>query len=176
MTKIVNGDNIEKKVNALKEGHKDLSSVDLLNQCLDIIREEPELAIEPDYGDLIYQVTIPIEPKTKKNHQRILKNHKTGKNFIAQGSEYKQYENKALWFLRPLGIDYPVNIQCVFYRKNNQRVDLSNLISAIMDILVKKGTIKDDSFNIAYSNDGSRVFVDKDNPRTEIYIYKIRET
>lgn len=123
--------------------------------------------------ELIYQVVIPIEPKTKKNHQQILKNKNTGKRFIAQGPAYQQYEKQALWFLRPLGIDYPIHIKYLFYRKNKHRVDLTNLMEAINDILVKKGTIKDDSFNIIVSLDGSRVLVDPENPRTEVYIYKI---
>jgi len=171
----IDGQNIEQKISALREGQKDLLSVDLLNQCLDLVKEEPELAIEPDYGELVYQVTIPIVPTTKKNSQRILKNLKTGKNFIAQGTAYKQYENSAKWFLRPLGIDYPVNIKCLFYRENKHRVDLTNLLESIDDILVGKGTIKDDSFNILVGHDGSRVYVDKEHPRTEIYIYKIKE-
>jgi len=123
--------------------------------------------------ELIYQVTIPLEPKTKKNHQQILKNKNTGKRFIAQGPAYQQYEKQALWFLRPLGIDYPIHIKCLFYRKNKHKVDLTNLMEAINDILVKKGTIKDDSFNIVVSLDGSRVLIDPENPRTEVYIYKI---
>lgn len=123
--------------------------------------------------ELIYQVVIPIEPKTKKNNQQILKNKNTGKRFIAQGPAYQQYEKQALWFLRSLGIDYPIHIKYLFYRKDKHRVDLTNLMEAINDILVKKGTIKDDSFNILVSLDGSRVLIDHDNPRTEIYIYKI---
>ena len=124
-------------------------------------------------GELVYKVTIPVEPKTKKNHQRILKS-KTGKPFISQSKEYTDYEKKALWFLRPLKIDYPVIVTCLFYRKNNHRIDITNLLSAISDVLVKKQTVLDDSFNIIIGNDGSRVLIDKDNPRTEVYIYKIK--
>ena len=173
--KPIDGQNLEEKIKALREGHKDLPSLDLLNQCLDLVREAPELALEPDYGELVYQVTIPVLPKTKKNGQRILRNKHTGKRFVAQGEAYIQYENTAKWFLRPLGIDYPVNIKCLFYREDRHRIDLTNLLEAIDDILVSKGTIKDDSFNILVGHDGSRVLIDKKNPRTEIYIYKIKE-
>lgn len=127
-------------------------------------------------GELVYKTVIPIEPKTKKNSQRIMRNSKTGKNFIAQSSTYTSYEKSALWFLKALKIDYPVIITCLFYRKDNHRVDVTNLLSAISDILVKKKTIMDDSFNIVVGNDGSRVLVDTKNPRTEIYIYKIKES
>ena len=39
-----------------------------------------------------------------------------------------------------------------------------------MDVLVKAGTLKDDSCSIVVSTDGSRVFYDKENPRTEVEI------
>ena len=50
------------------------------------------------------------------------------------------------------------------------KVDLTNLLSATMDILVKYRVIEDDNKDIAYSNDGSRVKYDKTNPRVEIEI------
>lgn len=72
-------------------------------------------------------------------------------------------------------IDYPVNVKCVFYRDSRRRVDLSNLISACNDILVKYGVLADDNRNVIYAQDGSRVFYSKDNPRTEITIEPINE-
>ena len=126
-------------------------------------------------NEIIYQALIPLNPRTKKNNQQILINGKTGKPFIAQNAKYKLYEQDAGWFLkkpvRP--IDYPVNIECRFYRKNAARCDLTNLLEAIDDVLVKYGIIKDDAFTILAGHDGSRVYVDKDNPRTEIIITKM---
>ena len=172
--RIINGDTLLERVQKLK--NNDLGCDDLVNQVLDMIREEPELALdEPYYGELVYQVTIPIEPKTKKNNQKIMKNYKTGKTFIGQSDAYRQYEKSSLWFLKPLNIDYPVIVKCLFYRKDKHRVDITNLLSAVSDVLVKKHTIKDDSFDIVVGNDGSRVLVDSKNPRTEIYIYKVKE-
>ena len=49
-------------------------------------------------------------------------------------------------------------------------VDLNNLLAAAADILVENGVLLDDNFNIIIGHDGSRVFVDNKNPRTEIYI------
>lgn len=51
-----------------------------------------------------------------------------------------------------------------------RRVDLSNLIEAVDDILVKAGVLEDDNYKIVQSHDGSRVLHDKENPRTEITI------
>jgi Holliday junction resolvase RusA-like endonuclease len=96
---------------------------------------------------------------------------------IIQNEKYITYENQAGWFLRKpkQPIDYPVNIECRFYRKNAVRCDLTNLLEAIDDVLVKYGIIKDDAFTILQSHDGSRVYIDKDKPRTEIIIKKIRQ-
>ena len=129
-------------------------------------------------NEIIYQATIPLDPRTKKNHSRIFekKTYKNGKviktPFIAPSAEYKEYEQQALWFLQAKQIDYPVNIKFTFYMKTRRRVDMVNLIESILDILVKKRTITDDCRDIVYSMDGSRVFYDKDNPRTEIIITK----
>ena len=116
-------------------------------------------------------ILIPLEPKTKKNSQQIvLKNRKP---IIIQSKAYREYEEQALWFLKPYGIDYPVNIRCLFYMKTHRRVDLTNLLEAIDDIMVKADVIKDDNYEIVAGHDGSRVYYDKENPRTEIYIEEI---
>ena len=54
-----------------------------------------------------------------------------------------------------------------------RRVDLNNLLEATTDMLVHYGVLEDDNSNIVYSHDGSRVYVDRDNPRTEIYIERV---
>ena len=126
---------------------------------------------------IIYKCLIPLNPKTKKNHQEILyKNTGRGRvPFISQSKVYKQYERDAGWFLKKpaLPISEPVNVKCIFYRDSERRCDLTNLLEAIDDILVKYGILADDNFKIIVSHDGSRVFVDKANPRTEIEISKI---
>ena len=67
-------------------------------------------------------------------------------------------------------INQPVNVKCIFYRDSERSCDLTNLLEAIDDILVKYGVLADDNFKIIASHDGSRVFVDKVKPRTEIEI------
>lgn len=51
-----------------------------------------------------------------------------------------------------------------------RRVDLTNLLEAIDDILVLNGVLSDDNSQIIVSHDGSRVYYDKQNPRTEVEI------
>lgn len=72
-------------------------------------------------------------------------------------------------------IDYPVNVKCIFYVPTRRRVDLTNLEESIDDILVKFGILKDDSYTILAGHDGSRVRIDKENPRTEITITPMEE-
>ena len=67
-------------------------------------------------------------------------------------------------------IDYPVNVKCVFYMPTRRRVDLTNLLEAVDDVLVRSGVLADDHSGIVVSHDGSRVLYDKENPRTEVEI------
>ena len=121
---------------------------------------------------ILYQAVIPLNPRTKKNSQQIVINKKTGRPFVMQSSKYKEYEQNCGYFLRKPNkpISEPVNVKCVFYRETRIRCDLSNLLEAAMDILVEYGILADDNFNIITGFDGSRVYIDKENPRTEITI------
>ena len=116
---------------------------------------------------------IPGNPITKKNHTQIWTNRKTGKPFVTQSDAYKQYERDCGWFVPPLEIDYPVNVKYEFYLKGNYKVDLTNLQASLNDILTKWKCLKDDNTKIVVSHDGSRVYVDKTNPRTVVTITKI---
>lgn len=125
--------------------------------------------------ELIYSAMIPLEPRTKKNSQQIIKDRKTRALKIIQNDKYIQYEKDSGWFLKkpPVPFNFPVNVKCVFYRSTVRRVDLTNLLEAIDDILVKYKVLEDDNFKILASHDGSRVYVDRDHPRTEIYIEQL---
>lgn len=123
------------------------------------------------------RLTIPLEPKTKKNSQQIIRIG--GRPVIVQGKDYKDYEKQAAALLREqipeeerpfYPIMTPVNVQAVYYRRTRIRVDITNLESALMDVLVKAGILSDDNCFLVVSTDGSRVRYDKDNPRTEIRI------
>ena len=120
---------------------------------------------------------------TKKNSQEIfyknIRDKQTGLikrvPFISPSEQYKNYERQAGWYInrRYININVPVNIKCLFYMPTRRRVDLTNLLEAVDDILVHVGIIEDDYYGIIAAHDGSRVFYDKDNPRTEIYITKL---
>ena len=115
-------------------------------------------------------------PITKKNSQRLIK---AGKRVIPiPSAQYKDYEQTCIYrtpaALR-IGIDYPVNICCVYYMPTLGRVDLANLLEATTDILTAARVIADDNSRIVAAHDGSRVRYDKENPRTEISIWRIKE-
>lgn len=113
---------------------------------------------------------IPIAPVTKKNSQRIVK---LGKRYaIMPSKQYKAYEKAAALFM-PLeisNITAPVTVQAVFYMRERRRVDLTNLLEALDDVMVHAGLLADDHCKIIVSHDGSRVAYDKDHPRTEVTV------
>ncbi len=120
------------------------------------------------------EITVPLAPITKKNSMRIVRDRKTGKRRIMPSQQYMDYEAEAVWYCIGAGvrcpIEEPVEVKCLFYMPTRRRVDLTNLLESIDDVLVIAGVLKDDHSGIIVSHDGSRVLYDKDNPRTEVYI------
>ncbi len=120
--------------------------------------------------------TVKLPPITKKNHQDIFRNNKTGKPFVAPSKEYRLYERNAMWFIpKGIYINEPVNIKCLFYMPTKRKCDLTNLLEAIDDVMVKAGLLEDDSYDIIEGHDGSRVLFDKNNPRTEVEIQFLKK-
>lgn len=129
--------------------------------------------------------TIPLDPRTKKNHQMIAGTGgycpycgKPKKQFIRQSSAHTEYVTKAFPFLAPkpdAPIDTPVQVSYRFYMHTRRKVDLLNLQAAADDLLVFAGILADDNAGIIKSHDGSRVLYDKQNPRTEIIITDYEE-
>lgn len=113
------------------------------------------------------KITLPVIPRTKKNN---MVRTKTG---IIQSAVYRQYEKDCLMLIpceyRHLKLDKPCRITTVFFMPDNRRVDLSNLISACHDVLVKGGVIADDSRSIVQYCEAWAI-TDKKYPRTEISI------
>lgn len=118
-------------------------------------------------------IILGLAPITKKTHQQIIRNRKTGKQMIVPSKQYKEYEKACAEFIPQMPFntyDCPVNVKCEYYMPTRRRVDITNLLQSTMDILVKYGVILDDNSNIVASVDGSRVLYDKESPRTEIEI------
>ena len=127
---------------------------------------------------MTYHYTIPGPPITKKNHQMIRVNRKTGKPFVGQSKRYVEYESTASYFLQPKPpnpIDYPVTVRCTYYMPTRRRVDMTNLMAATHDILTTYHILADDNRDVVASVDGSRVDYDKNNPCVEITIEPLGE-
>jgi len=121
--------------------------------------------------------TIPVSPKTKKNSGQIIT--VKGRPILIPSPQYREFEKQCLPFLNHVKattgvINYPVNLQCVFFVKTRSRVDLANLLNAVDDAAVKSGLILDDNRDIIAAHDGSRVYHDKINPRIEITITEMQ--
>ena len=120
------------------------------------------------------RIIIPIPPRTKKNSQQIIT--VKGRPMIIPSKAYKQYEKDSGYYLANVEpFLSPCNVKCLYYMPTRRNVDLVNLEEATLDILVRYGILIDDNSKIVKSMDGSRVYYDKENPRTEIEITEVEE-
>lgn len=123
------------------------------------------------------EFTLRGEPRTKKNSQRILRG-RSGRPFIAPSPQYKAYEAACLVQIPARArqrIDSPINARYVFYMATRRRVDLTNLLESMDDILVRANVLEDDHSGVIAAHDGCRVRYDRDNPRVEVEIATLRE-
>lgn len=115
-------------------------------------------------------------PRTKKNSQQIRRTA-AGRPFVAPSKVFTEYERSCLAQIktpyRP--VSEPVNVKCVYYMPTRRRVDLTNLLEATDDILVKAGVLADDCAAVVAAHDGSRVKLDRENPRVEIEITEMED-
>lgn len=123
----------------------------------------------------LWEATILGDPRVKKSNQRVALHGRRPVKYNTAG--YKSWQRSAQKQIKRAGIpkepiNYPVNLRCLFYKRTHGRVDLSALYEGIQDELVTMGVLEDDNFKIVKSHDGSRVYVDKDNPRIEVKITK----
>lgn len=123
------------------------------------------------------EFTIPVTPRTKKNHSNIV-TLKNGKTILIPSKPYREFEKAVCNFIKSKfvtlqPIDFPINLKAIYYQDSNRRADLCNYHQALQDALVKSGLIEDDNFKIVASTDGSRVCVDKFSPRIEVKITRL---
>lgn len=134
-------------------------------------KSHPQSDYFTEHGTL--QFTIPLQPITKKNNGRIIKNKETGKCGFIPSEQYKRYEKDCKYFIPAHYIKDPINVKAIFYMKTKGLVDLTNLNESLHDIMQEYNCIVDDDCKIIVSTDGSRVMYDKENPRTEVTIERI---
>lgn len=112
--------------------------------------------------------TITGTPATKKNHSQVVMRGKHP--VIIPSAQYTRFEQMCEGQIPQLAINEPCNIKAVYYMPTRRRVDITNLHSALHDVLVKYMCIVDDNCKIVAGTDGSRVRYDKENPRIEVEI------
>ena len=117
----------------------------------------------------MHSFTITGNPIPKKTSNRVVR---AGKRIrILPSERHEAWLKSALWQLRagwrsksPLAGE--LWACAVFYRADRRRVDLSNLIESVGDVLERAGIIEND-YNVT-SWDGSRRLVDPSHPRVVI--------
>ena len=133
------------------------------------------MSVIPPTQENPLKIVIWGDPPIKKNQGKTVTNRATGKKVRIPPKKFSDWEKDAkkqlLGKMPTTGpIDYPINLQCVFYRQKEIICDLSNLYEAPQDVLKDMGIIKDDNYTIVASHDGSRVEIDRTKPRMELTI------
>ncbi len=123
------------------------------------------------------KITIPVNPRSKKNSQEIVFNKRTGHRMVIQNKRYTEFEKECKKHLPKLEkpIDYSINLQCKFYVCDARKRDIANYLEAIQDVLVKYNILEDDNYNIVSSINGCSMEIDRNDPRVEITIEKNKE-
>lgn len=117
------------------------------------------------------KITFPWRIPSKKNSKR-----RTGR-FLISSKEYIQREkNMAIILLNVTKISqYPVHISYVMYRPDKRKADGSNKIESVNDCLVKYWILEDDNRECIKSFDFVSMWVDKSNPRMDVFINIIND-
>lgn len=123
-------------------------------------------------------LTIFGQTPSKKSSQLILHMKKGMK--IIPNPLYLRWQSRAIFQLKEqkqkLGLKMiiePVSVKCLIYRNTKRKVDLSNLIQSVHDVLQKAEIIKDD-FLIENLDGSARILgVNAGEERAEIYLEQI---
>lgn len=124
--------------------------------------------------DPVFSATVLAAPRTKKNHGRRIR--RGGRTLTIPSEAFEAFEREALRELelvveRPTDpIAYAVNARIVFYR-DARRGDAVGYYQAIADVLQKARVVEDDKWIVSW--DGSRLELDRKNPRLEIVLERV---
>jgi len=144
------------------------------------------------------KIVVPGNPIIKKNTSKtsLFQKDKFGRRTVRAipvhyyTKVYKEWARNAIqscavFKTKHPEISFPIteqlNMKCLFYRDSNRIIDLSNLFAGIQDVMAgneKWANIPKHLFQIIYDDstryigslDGSRVLLDKVNPRIEVYL------
>lgn len=110
-------------------------------------------------------------PRTKKTHNRVVTK---GGVRVLPSRAWSEWVKTAQIAVRhqPSLPARPYNCRALFYR-DAKRGDAVGYYQGLADLLEKRGVIPDDKWLVAW--DGSRLEVDRDNPRVEITLTPLKE-
>jgi len=115
----------------------------------------------------VIQFTVFGAPRTKKNSNRLVKAGKMRR--ILPSKAWTQWVETARtvrdghWMVAVPETTY--NIRAIFYR-DALRGDAVGYYQGLADLLEKRGILSDDKWLVSW--DGSRLAIDRENPRVEI--------
>lgn len=137
------------------------------------------------------QITILGQTPAQKNGKQIAKNSRTGSMFIISNNRVKTWQADALNQLKSVDekIEGRVQIDYMFYVKDNVQRDIDNMIASVNDILqvanaeqaIQRGKMKPVKGTGIIQGDNWQLLrigsadatIDKENPRCELTITKI---
>lgn len=117
-------------------------------------------------------------PRTKKNHGRVIK--RGGRKFHIPSEALEEWNTKAQAWLARFRSNYrgelplTCNVNCAarFWRHANTG-DAVGFYQALADALEEGGIVLNDRQIVSWN--GSRLLVDKDNPRIEVVIAEVSD-
>ncbi len=128
----------------------------------------------------ILSIVIPGRPITKKNHQQIVVNPKTGRPFLVQSPKWKEYERFCIggkrrpgWLMQwgNMQIDQPIHVEAHYFLPNRRGwPDLQGLIQGTADLLEKSGIISNDKLIRSWDFSRLHETINEANPRVEIIV------
>ena len=96
------------------------------------------------------ELTLLGQVLSQKNQKSIAYNRSTGKPFIMSNKAVKEWQNHEDVQLLKYRIKGPLSgrqeISIIFYMKDNRRRDLDNLLTSVLDSLVRANILEDDSW------------------------------
>lgn len=157
--------------------------------CKDIIRICNRYyydAVVPEITDeqpnIIFHAVIPLDP-VELPFERVLVKNRQGKLVVTIPRWYEKYRNdfyaytktKEIFLSQKIPIDEKCQVTGLFYTAEASNKRISAYVETLLDCLQYSGIIKSNGRYTVVSTDGSRVFTDQSEPRTEIFIRKFGE-
>lgn len=121
------------------------------------------------------KLTLKGIPSPKKNSRNIFRTA-SGKIVNIPSKNFAAWHDR-VWMDMPQHIPRtpePCSVTVAYYFPDRRRRDLSNLTESIMDLLVDRRVLSDDSWGCVPCVTMLSMGIDKENPRTEIEIHAIQ--